>query len=466
MRAARFTGPLIVIAANAAMIAWTWRSCPDPVIDFAREIYIPWRMSEGQVLYRDLNYFDGPLAPYGLTLVFDVFGASLRAIKLTNAAVILLMAVLIYRLVLAISDRWAATVAGVTFAVAFACGQFTRDACFNFLTPYSHDLTWGVAMSLMMIACLGRAARSSRFAWLALAGGLLGLIALTKAEVLLAAMLAAGVGIAALTWSLKWNRWRCLRASALILGCALAPVVIALALLCTRMPAIDALEGIAGAWKFIGNRQLMEMSYFRWLMGTDAPERNIRDMLLWTGRYGIILVPAALAGWAVRGRSNPVIAGASIVLLAATCLILSVGNMPLMGLTRPLPLFLAAIGLSLVLRMLRGGPDAPALVMPLTFAVLSAALLAKVFLRVDLTHYGFALAMPGMMLLIAALVGWVPRWVGRGSAAGWVPRSAVLGAWSVIVVGLLVMTRQSIAGRPHPVGEGAISSSPTIAGGW
>jgi hypothetical protein len=66
----RWAGPAIVLLANLVMLLWFWGRAPDPVIDFGREIYIPWRITEGQHLYRDFTYFNGPFSPYFNALIF------------------------------------------------------------------------------------------------------------------------------------------------------------------------------------------------------------------------------------------------------------------------------------------------------------------------------------------------------------------------------------------------------------
>jgi hypothetical protein len=42
----RFAGPLAIAVAGVAMLAHTWRTWPDPLIDFGRELYLAWRVSE------------------------------------------------------------------------------------------------------------------------------------------------------------------------------------------------------------------------------------------------------------------------------------------------------------------------------------------------------------------------------------------------------------------------------------
>src|SRR5205823_437174 len=100
-------GPLLVICVGAAMLSWAWDYSPDPVIDFGREVYVPWRIASAhEVLYRDIQYFNGPFSPYFNAGMLNLFGASLRTLKCVNALFIALLATAIYRLALTISDEF------------------------------------------------------------------------------------------------------------------------------------------------------------------------------------------------------------------------------------------------------------------------------------------------------------------------------------------------------------------------
>src|SRR5438876_7916728 len=99
----------IIAAIGIAILTWTWDKGPDPIVDFGRECYVPWRIAEGEVLYRDIHYFNGPLSPYFNAAIFKLLGVSLRSLKIANALVIALSTMLIYQLIRQISDRIAAT---------------------------------------------------------------------------------------------------------------------------------------------------------------------------------------------------------------------------------------------------------------------------------------------------------------------------------------------------------------------
>jgi hypothetical protein len=50
-------------------MAWlSWLKWCDPIIDFGRELYIPWALCQGKVLYKDINmFFYGPFSYLSFT---------------------------------------------------------------------------------------------------------------------------------------------------------------------------------------------------------------------------------------------------------------------------------------------------------------------------------------------------------------------------------------------------------------
>ena len=88
-------GLLGLYAMTAGLLMLTWRCWPDVIIDFGRELYVPWRLSEGDVLYTDIAYFNGPISPYFNAMMFHWFGASLTTLVMTNVVLLLGLVTLI-----------------------------------------------------------------------------------------------------------------------------------------------------------------------------------------------------------------------------------------------------------------------------------------------------------------------------------------------------------------------------------
>ena len=89
----------IIALVFAALTAWSWRRWPDVLVDFGRELYVAWRLSEGDVLYRDVASFYGPLSPYVNALWFRVFGPGLVTLAWLNLALAAAVAAGLYALV-------------------------------------------------------------------------------------------------------------------------------------------------------------------------------------------------------------------------------------------------------------------------------------------------------------------------------------------------------------------------------
>ncbi len=87
--------------------------------------------------------------------------------------------------------------------------------------------------------------------------------------------------------------------------------------------------------------------------------------------------------------------------------------------------------------------------------VLAAALLAKIVLAARVHHYGFALAAPGTLLVVAALLGRVPAAIARRGGDATLFRAGVL---ALLGLGLAVHVRVAshwIAHKEVAVGSGA-----------
>lgn len=449
----RQAGPVVVVATALAMIVYVWGRGPDPIIDYGRELYLPWRITQGDVLYREMRYFNGPLAPYLNAMLFRVGGVGLGTLLAFNAALIVATAMLVYGIVNRLAGALAATAAGVTFAVLFACAHLGFGGTFNWLTPYSTDLTYGVALGLAMIACLGRAERHARhasrlLAWSAAAGGLFGLILLTKVEVILAAAAGAATAMTMLAWQAQ--RSRALRAAGALLIAATIPVVVATLWLARSMTMGQALGGIFGAWQYVGDERISRIRFYRWVLGTEHLLDSLAKLALWTLAYAALLLVSYALGKLIA-RHAPRIANVAAVIWAMTLLAIGVIGwqwIPWNGALRPIPVLLLTAAAWVV--MARAVPT-PHVALALGLIAFAAVLLAKMLFNVRPPHYGFALVMPGTIVAIAVLVGWLPRRLG---AAGAPVRAAALAVLALLLATGLWTTAAWVERYTVPVGYG------------
>ncbi|HKE03470.1 MAG TPA: hypothetical protein VKE91_05400, partial [Blastocatellia bacterium] len=66
-----------IVLVFAAMLVVSWRRWISPVTDSAREMDLPLRLMNGELLYRDVYYLYPPFSPYFHSFLYRIFGAHL-----------------------------------------------------------------------------------------------------------------------------------------------------------------------------------------------------------------------------------------------------------------------------------------------------------------------------------------------------------------------------------------------------
>src|SRR5262245_32872347 len=113
------------------MAIWSWGTWPDVLVDFGRELYVPWQLAQGKVLYRDIAHFNGPLSSYVNALWFSLFGVSLRTIVLCNIAIIGLFLGLCYDVLRRIGGKLSAAGACIGFVAVLSFGTLVKTVHCN-----------------------------------------------------------------------------------------------------------------------------------------------------------------------------------------------------------------------------------------------------------------------------------------------------------------------------------------------
>jgi hypothetical protein len=445
-------GAAVVALAFVALLAWTWRTWPDPLIDFGRELYVPWQMTEGQVLYRDIAYFNGPLSPTINATLFSLFGVSLSTLIWTNVLLAALLTAMLYRFLGRCFGPLSALLGSLVFLTGFGFSHLLSDGNYNYICPYSHEATHGMLLSIAMLWLLCRDFRL-RWATAMPAGVLLGLVFLTKAEMFLAAAVAAAVAIVVpplfrrVSWPAALAAW-----AAFGLGAILPPAAFAV-WLGRQMPWHEALLGVAGSWRWIVESQVTDL--YRPMAGLDQPLHSLQLM----GK-SVLATALTLAAIVLYDRLRGSRWASYIVVIAASVL----GVLALRGHGFPLlvegrPLLLAAIGMTItfsVLAVRRQADEAEFLryAMLTVWAVFSLLLLAKVLLVPRIFHYGFVLAMPATLLAVGVLLDLLPRRLCRAWNGGTAFRLGVAALLLADTLGFVLMSSANVGRKTANLGTG------------
>jgi hypothetical protein len=468
------SGRVVVPLAAVAGLTWSWGAWPDPVIDFGRELYVPWRLSQGEVLYRDIVSFNGPFSHYLLAGWFAITGPSLLALVGLNVAILGATLALAHAMLSRVASVGAATVSCLTFLGVFAFGHLAPSHMepmgnFNWITPYSHELTHGIALALLALYCVFRFCSSSRAIWAAAAGLALGGVFLTKAEVFAAAAIASGAGLAGSLWLERAPLKRSLEVLGAWTLCAVLPALASACLLATAMPARAALLGTLGTWPHLLETTHTELPYFGWGLGTDDLPASFARILGWLGIYAAAF--AAMAAVARRGcgaaRAPIVVAGAlagstvAIAWLAGGWIAWFDGEvLQWNDVAQPWQLLLLLVLAGCARPVLRRSVEPakrPVAVLRIALVTFSLALLAKMFFNVRVYHYGFALAAPAAWIIVALFWSWLPDWMDRRYGNGALLRGAFLSVWCVTMAAHIAHANANIETKVHVVGAGSDS---------
>jgi 4-amino-4-deoxy-L-arabinose transferase-like glycosyltransferase len=432
------------------LTALTWRKWPDMLLDFGLQLYLPWRISTGAVLYRDLAYMTGgPLSQYFDASLFRLFGVSFLTLALANLALLLLLLGLVYRCFYQAADQLTALVCCLAILLVFAFNHYSDYGIFNYVTPYSQEIYHGLILSIAAVALLAKwAAAQKRSAALA-AGFCCGLVFLTKPEVFLA-VAAAVLAALFLAWRItrKWET--AVKGLGLMTLAGAVPPLAFLVYFLRFADLQQSLKWTCWAWVPVLASSAAKSPLYRWCLGMDAPGFHLARMLGdFLGLVAIVVLGAVL--FRRRGRSAR---DAAVFMLVAAPLAALAWRFDWVECAHSLPL-LCLTTLAFLLWRARSAGWNPSAIFMVLWTVMSLVLLAKLGFYCRIWHYGFALAMPAFLTAICLLLRLAPEFLQRWA----VPPNWWRGLASILLLTgfaqLILFSKYVYQQKTVPVGKGA-----------
>jgi Dolichyl-phosphate-mannose-protein mannosyltransferase len=394
-----WAGLAIVAVLFVLMAALSWRKWADVVVDFGAQLYVPWRLSQGDILYRDVMYLPGgPLSQYFNALLFKIFGVSFRTLIFANLTITAALLVLIYRRFLAAADRWTATTICSAIVVGFAFADY-GDRNYNYIAPYCHEAFHGLALSILAIVLFSDGIQKRNWKRIAGAGFCCGLVFLTKPEIFLALGATSATAFFLIFKSepvfpvkMLWS----------FLAAALAPLLGFFFYFLHLENVAEAFRSVTFAWLPVLGTSVAGGVYYKWCLGLDHPLANLGKML---EQFFFIAALTALYAAFFRKKINGARDRILMLALCVPLLALVSGldwtvlpSLPLISLTLCVLLWSDVKKIS--------AERAPAF--SLLWSVFALALLAKMGLNARLWHYGFVLGMPAFVGAIFLLLWLLP----------------------------------------------------------
>jgi hypothetical protein len=434
----------------AALAMHTWRKWPDILVDFGAQLYFPWKLSTGSVLYRDMAYLvGGPFSQYYHALLFKMFGVSFMTLVFSNLLITVLLLLVVYRCFYRSSDQLTAVTACLAIVMFFAFAHHSLSGLFNYITPYCSEIVHGLVLSVFAIALLAKWFREEKIRLAAAAGFCCGVAFLTKPEVFLALGMGMGAGLL-LFLRVRKKPGFLARSLGIMTAAALVPVLTFLIYFWRVTDFPGAGRAVCAGWIPVFTPGMADNPYFRWCMGLDTPAVHLQRMFLQS--FGLTVIVAA-AAWLCRrcapGGWNRSLMALAAAGLAALSLKFDWGDcgqcLPVVCLTL-LALLLWRAGIS--------GLE-PGAVFPILWAVFSLGMLLKLGLFSRVWHYGFVLGMPALLCAIYLLLWLLPRELERCNVQPVLLRGMI---WLPMMLGFAQLSLHSIAPyawKTMAVGAGA-----------
>ena len=277
----------------------SWRKWCDPQIDYGRELYIPWRMAEGAKWLKDIDDLYGPLSRFIDAGLFKVFGPGIMVLAWANIIIYFGILTLVYILFKRAWGVVAAIAVSFIFVGVFSFSQLTITSNYNFVTPYSQQVTHGFLVCLLLVWLLPSWIKASTPKRSFGVGLMVGLTAVLKPEFVLASGILI---IISLFFHIKLRGLpsvRCLLAG--FVGCVL-PTLLFFGIFSTYLPIRQAGFAACYAWLngvFIWNDELTA-HLLNSFSGMDQPKIHFIAHALATGWALAIITSIVAAGLITR----------------------------------------------------------------------------------------------------------------------------------------------------------------------
>lgn len=442
----------------AGLIIWflavSWRRWPDPLIDFGRELYVPWRLANGALLYRDVDEFYGPLSKCCNAILFIFFKPGLMVLVAANLVVFGAITAVLYLILRRAWGFGAALFATAVFIAVFGFSQFVSSGNYNYATPYSHEATHGSLVCLLLVFVLAQWVQEATRWRSFLAGLLFGLTALLKPEILFAAVVITVVAILE-----RWRLWRwpnSLVTMIWIVGALLPTAAFTLYFL-RFVPLQEAVLYACKGWVNILSPRFTNNKVELGFLGFDQPWLHL-------GQHALATLAACTLIGAITmiGRLSERIQRRWMLISIGACLPIGLAWFASSNITwgevgRCLfgLIFLYLIGSALSIPPEQTQIDDKSVRITRRLIVfLALAMMARMILNGRIYQYGFYQAALAAIVISAFLIGELPARLGlrrRGQTI------MVIGIVALIVSGVVSLSRQSaqlLRIKTFPISEG------------
>jgi hypothetical protein len=377
-------------------------------------------------------FFYGPLSYYLNASLFTVFGTHINTIIGFNLVLIVIIGCLIYKLTKTASNAICAFVSVLCFVLLFAFPRYFPILNDNFVTPYSHAATHGIALSFLTFYLVFKYLTTRRTGYACVSWLVIGFVLLTKVELFIGLFASMVV-----TWILFLRAERpsikCLFTRLAIYSLLLIlPLILTGMYISQSFTFIEAITHILNPYLLIFHKGHSFSSLLTNMMGIGQPLVNAGMMLLWLGIYVLlclIIIATNHVLYRLTQRTKSLVLPSALAGLTTVPVINATmrGNLPYFDYFLPLPIIVMAHVVYCSVRLRKSEQLSSAWhkdILSLSLSFFALVLLTRLFFNARIVHYGFFLALPGFLVLLCLFFDTLPALMKRisGSAAiGMVP---------------------------------------------
>lgn len=436
---------------------WSYRKWPDLLIDFGQQLYIPWRLAQGERLYADIAFFHGPFSQYFNALWFRNFGPSLSILICMNLMILAWMSFVMYKTLRLFTDVVTATVCLIFFLSVFAFAQYVGVGNYNWVTPYTHGATHGMAL-LATFIYLWSMPRNRYFKIKIMAGALcLGLAVTTKVDIALTAIIVGFIAMGVELSMRKQPHRLTLNDVFLFLVFFAIPSIGFFLYELTYLPLNKAWSTVAGCLPLVLSSDVAGNFFYMRVMGLDNIGYNLGEMFQMTFLIlGLVVCAAVIDVLASKHLKRPLMAGIPIALVALV-LMWQLDFATWEEIPRMLPVWVIttlAVVTFFFFRQRAGADEQKKLVPVLLWTVAAGALLIKMFFHVRFSMFGFYAAMPAALIMAACLLWAVPRMLQSKFQSGQLFRLLAFVFLAVLTINYLKLSDHFYRMKTYPIGRG------------
>jgi hypothetical protein len=412
------------------------------------QLYLPWQISKGAILYKDIAWLYGPLSQYLHALLFYLWGPSVHLLLAVNLGLFAVFCTLLYYFFQKQFDALTATIAVLCLYVVAGFAALTEVGNFNFLFPYAHEATHGlillVVATLVMAKPFGAEISGIHAAKLAFVVFCLALAWCTKVEIAITS--AALLSLMFVTFIVRKQYAWAFRLMALTL-CFAALLALAWRVLLGHEFMWDGVFGsvaplFQGGRSFIVNRLAFDAVEISWLSAAHAVSQ--------AAILVVTLVVLALLDWICSQRQQLKLWVLFLWLLCLAGAFSSLSPFFWFELLKGVPfLFLLLWGLLIFRKDIS--------FFAVVWLVLSLGLAARLGFQFRVQHYGFYMSIPMLLGMIMILLHHLPHLAARCWRGGFILR---YGALTFLLAGfsiLAVVSSTVVSARTYVYGQGVNS---------